>query len=102
MAPIPKLVYTAHATILLAEWCVTAAVEHMCVKQWLIAYQAVLSNILFYDGATYPDGIFDDFLSIPHIESDLGTRNYSDLILTLPTNATGGYRYVIECPKGDA
>lgn len=84
------------------EWCVTAAVENLCVKEWLITYQAVLSNILFYDGATYPDGIFDEFLSITHIESDLATRNYSDLIQTLPTNTTAGYRYVIGCLNGKA
>jgi hypothetical protein len=52
-------------------------------------------SILFYDAPTYPDGIFDELLGIPHLEEDVSTRAYSDLIQTLPANASSGLRYVI-------
>jgi hypothetical protein len=52
-------------------------------------------NILFYDAPTYPDGIFDELRGIPHIEQDISTRAYSNLIQTLPANASSGLRYVI-------
>ncbi|OAX38749.1 FAD-binding domain-containing protein [Rhizopogon vinicolor AM-OR11-026] len=56
------------------------------------AGEPFVSNILFYDAPEYPDGIFDDFLAIEHFDEDLSTRSYSDLILTLPTNVTTGFR----------
>lgn len=52
----------------------------------------VIMSILFYDAPTYPDGIFDELLEIPHLEKDISTRAYSNLIQTLPGNASSGLR----------
>jgi len=42
---------------------------------------SLLSTVLlFYDTATPPDGMFDDFLSIPAEEQDIGTRSMLSLI----------------------
>jgi len=38
---------------------------------------------IFYDGPTPPLGIFDNFTNIPSISSDLKTRLYADVILTV-------------------
>ncbi|KAG1744285.1 FAD dependent oxidoreductase [Suillus lakei] len=51
-----------------------------------------ISSILFYDAPTYPDGIFDELLAIPHFEEDISTRAYSNFIQTLPANTTSGLR----------
>ncbi|KAG1744278.1 FAD dependent oxidoreductase [Suillus lakei] len=53
---------------------------------------AAVSSILFYDGPTYPDGIFNELLTIPHFDQDISTRAYSNLIQTLPANASSGLR----------
>ncbi|KAG2144148.1 FAD dependent oxidoreductase [Suillus bovinus] len=53
---------------------------------------AAISNILFYDAPTYPDGIFNELLAIPHFDKDISTRAYSNFIQTLPANATSGLR----------
>ncbi|EMD36676.1 hypothetical protein CERSUDRAFT_123772 [Gelatoporia subvermispora B] len=37
-------------------------------------------TLLFYDAPTPPDGIFDDFLEIPAIEQNIGTRSILSLI----------------------
>lgn len=52
----------------------------------------VILTILFYDAPTYPDGIFDELLAIPHSVEDISTRAYLDLIQTLPANASSGLR----------
>jgi hypothetical protein len=52
-------------------------------------------SILFYDAPTYPNSIFDELLEIPHLEKDISTRAYSNLIQTLPGNASSGLRYVL-------
>lgn len=36
--------------------------------------------MLFYDAPIAPSGIFDDFLSIPAISSNVGTRSYKDYV----------------------
>ncbi|OAX38046.1 FAD-binding domain-containing protein [Rhizopogon vinicolor AM-OR11-026] len=59
-----------------------------------LAGTAVISIILFYDAPQYANGVYDELLSIPYLEDDLASRSYSDLILTLPTNTTAGYRGV--------
>ena len=51
-----------------------------------------MSLLLFYDGPTPPDGIFDDFLAIPYFTKDVKTRAFADLIGVPPANATGGQR----------
>ncbi|KAG1884295.1 FAD-binding domain-containing protein [Suillus subluteus] len=55
---------------------------------------AEISCILFYDAPTRPEGIFDEFLSIPHIDQDISTRSYVNLIQSLPLNLTSGLRSV--------
>lgn len=49
-------------------------------------------TILFYDAPTYPDGIFNELLAIPHSAEDISTRSYLSLIQTLPANASSGLR----------
>jgi len=41
-------------------------------------------QIIVYDGPTPPPGVFDKFTSIPSISSDLKTRSYLDMILSVP------------------
>ena len=49
---------------------------------------------MFYDAPTPPDGIFDDFLAIPHFTKDVKTRSFIDLVQVAPANMTGGQRCV--------
>ncbi|TFY74702.1 hypothetical protein EWM64_g9309, partial [Hericium alpestre] len=51
-----------------------------------------VSLIVFYDAPTPPDGIFDDFLDIPHFTKDVSTRSFTSFINTTPANATAGVR----------
>ncbi|KAG2065901.1 FAD-binding domain-containing protein [Suillus decipiens] len=55
---------------------------------------AAMSTILFYDAPTMPEGIFDEFSSIPDIEKDISTRSYVDLIRSVESNLTSGFRSV--------
>ncbi|KAG0696311.1 FAD-binding domain-containing protein [Suillus ampliporus] len=52
----------------------------------------VLSNMLFYDAPTCSEGIFDDFLAIPHIDKDISTRSCVSFIQALPLNGTSGLK----------
>ncbi|EEB95541.1 hypothetical protein MPER_05472, partial [Moniliophthora perniciosa FA553] len=54
--------------------------------------QPLVSTLLFYDGPTPPDGIFNDFLAAPAIERDLKTRDFLSLVQASPANATAGIR----------
>ncbi|KAG7446652.1 FAD-binding domain-containing protein [Guyanagaster necrorhizus] len=56
--------------------------------------QPGVSQLLFYDGPTPPDGIFDDFLAIPHFSMDVKTRDFVSLVLASPSNATANLRGV--------
>ncbi|PBK95430.1 FAD dependent oxidoreductase [Armillaria gallica] len=56
--------------------------------------QPGVSQLLFYDGPTPPDGIFDDFLAIPHFTQDIKTRDFTSLVLASPANATQNLRGV--------
>jgi len=51
-----------------------------------------VSQLLFYDGATPPSGIFDDFLAIPALTEDVSTRSFLSLVQSSPSNATSGLR----------
>ncbi|KAG2063980.1 FAD dependent oxidoreductase [Suillus decipiens] len=53
----------------------------------------LITTILFYDGPTYPDGIYDEFLTIPYIEQDISTRTFVSLAGTIPLIPS--LRYVI-------
>lgn len=46
----------------------------------------------FYDGPTPPPGVFDNFTNIPSVLSDLKTRSYPDMILSIPSNSSAGFR----------
>ena len=64
----------------------------------LVALQAEMSIIIFYDAPTCPEGIYDEFLLAPHFEQDISTRSYVSFLQSLPLNATSGLRYVaVEC-----
>ncbi|KZT64214.1 FAD dependent oxidoreductase [Daedalea quercina L-15889] len=58
---------------------------------WELGITAIELN-LFYDAPTPPDGIFDEFLAIPYLTSDISTRSFLSLVLTAPSNATFGLR----------
>ncbi|EJD05535.1 FAD-binding domain-containing protein [Fomitiporia mediterranea MF3/22] len=45
----------------------------------------VTQAILVYDAPTVPSGIFDKFLSIPSLSSDIRTRNFSDFMASIGT-----------------
>ncbi|PBK85335.1 FAD dependent oxidoreductase [Armillaria gallica] len=49
--------------------------------------QVLLSAMMFYDGPTPPDGIFDDFLAIPALTLDIATRPFFDLINSTSSGA---------------
>ncbi|KAK0229785.1 hypothetical protein EDD85DRAFT_911737 [Armillaria nabsnona] len=58
--------------------------------------QVLLSALMFYNGSTPPDGIFDDFLAIPALVQDVTTRSFFDLInsTSVSINAVAGHRIV--------
>ncbi|KZT74093.1 FAD-binding domain-containing protein [Daedalea quercina L-15889] len=43
---------------------------------------------LFYDAPTAPDGMFDEFLAIPALYTDISTRSFLSLVTSTPDNAT--------------
>ncbi|KAJ3746735.1 FAD-binding domain-containing protein [Lentinula detonsa] len=58
--------------------------------------QPGISQLLFYDGPTPPDGIFDDFLAIPFFTKDVSTRDFVSLVQSSPSNATAGTRAIFD------
>jgi hypothetical protein len=58
-----------------AETCVYFALHLTCRQTDVIAIA-----FLFYDKASVPDGLFDDFLAIPSTQKDVSTRSYLDLV----------------------
>ncbi|PFH46243.1 hypothetical protein AMATHDRAFT_155816 [Amanita thiersii Skay4041] len=50
--------------------------------------QPLLSVLLFYDDSKPPVGLFDDFLNIPSISSNVAERDYVSLIKSFPANQT--------------
>ncbi|KAJ8074401.1 hypothetical protein PM082_015301 [Marasmius tenuissimus] len=62
-----------------------------------VTYNFVAGSIgvvlsVFYDGPSPPAGIFDDFLDVNHFTKDVKTRDFLDLVKTVPSNATAGQR----------
>ncbi|KAG1748361.1 FAD dependent oxidoreductase [Suillus paluster] len=49
----------------------------------------VITCTLFYDAPTCPNGIFDDFLAIPHEEQDVSTRSFTTMVKDLPSSTPG-------------
>ncbi|KAG6855901.1 hypothetical protein H0H87_009504 [Tephrocybe sp. NHM501043] len=64
------------------------------IVSYIFAFgQPLISQAFFYDGPTPPEGIFDDFMEIPSISKDVGTRNLTSFMaLTAATTATGASR----------
>lgn len=61
------------------------------------AYNFVLgapgvSLLCFYDGPTYPDGIFDQLMAVPHFTKDISTRSFLSLVTSSPSDATANTR----------
>lgn len=57
----------------------------------LMPHPKLLVSIeVFYNGPTPPPGIFDNFLAIPSVEEDIGTRSYLSLVQSAPSNTSGG------------
>jgi len=54
--------------------------------------QPGISQLLFYDSPTPPDGIFDDFLAITAFSRDVSTRDFLSLVQSSPSNITAGSR----------
>ncbi|KAJ7615823.1 FAD-binding domain-containing protein [Roridomyces roridus] len=51
-----------------------------------------VSHLMFYDGLTPPSGIFDNFLAIPALLTDVSTRSFLSLVQAAPSNVTTGER----------
>ncbi|KAJ2913558.1 hypothetical protein MD484_g6853, partial [Candolleomyces efflorescens] len=51
---------------------------------------------LFYDAPQPPAGIFDDFLSIPAVQTSVSTQSFLSLIKSSPANDTYGLRSYFE------
>jgi len=52
----------------------------------------IITNILFYDGPQPPHGIFDEFLAIPSISSDVKTRSFTSLVDNTGSHAIDNLR----------
>ncbi|KAG0695061.1 hypothetical protein DFH29DRAFT_814582 [Suillus ampliporus] len=52
------------------------------------------SEIVFYDGPSPPEGIFDEFLAIPHEFKDVSTRSFLSLVQATPSNITSDSRAI--------
>ncbi|KAJ3993016.1 hypothetical protein F5050DRAFT_1849452, partial [Lentinula boryana] len=62
-----------------------------CTFATLQGQDIIMAN-LFYDAPAPAPGIFDSFLLIPSISSDIGARSYLSLIQSANTNLTAGVR----------
>ncbi|KAF8724704.1 hypothetical protein AX14_008667 [Amanita brunnescens Koide BX004] len=49
---------------------------------------SIITQIIYYDGPNQPEGIFDDFLKIPALTSNIGTRSLHEHTKLSPTNVT--------------
>ncbi|KAJ7599303.1 FAD-binding domain-containing protein [Mycena floridula] len=56
----------------------------------------LVGQILFYDAPTPPPGIFDNFLSIPFVTKDIGTRSFASIVKVFPTNITTNARSIFD------
>ncbi|KAJ3791923.1 FAD-binding domain-containing protein [Lentinula aff. detonsa] len=64
--------------------------------QGQILKDIIMAN-LFYDAPAPAPGIFDSFLLIPSISSDIGAHSYLSLIQSANTNLTAGVRFLFGC-----
>ncbi|KAJ7789379.1 FAD dependent oxidoreductase [Mycena olivaceomarginata] len=56
----------------------------------------IMAQMLYYDAPVLPPGIFDEFLSIPFVTKDAGTRSLSSFVRLFPTNITTGSRSIFD------
>ena len=49
--------------------------------------------MLFYDAPEQPADIFDEFLAIPALETDIATRSFLSLVQVEPTTTSANTRY---------
>ncbi|KAF8636975.1 hypothetical protein AX17_003122 [Amanita inopinata Kibby_2008] len=54
--------------------------------------QALVTQLLFYDGPSPPSGIFDDFMNIPAVMRDVSERSILSLVQSAPSNTSAGQR----------
>ncbi|KAJ7108942.1 FAD dependent oxidoreductase [Mycena crocata] len=59
---------------------------------FLEPFGTVVSNIMFYDGPTPPAGIFEEFLAIPTLITDINTRSFLSLVQAPQANDSSGAR----------
>ncbi|KAF9257715.1 FAD-binding domain-containing protein [Marasmius fiardii PR-910] len=71
---------------------VTAATAYIITTYNFLLGSIGVSQLLFYDGPTAPNGIFDDFLNITFFTKDVKTRNLLDLVQAAPADLTSGQR----------
>ncbi|KAJ8590729.1 FAD-binding domain-containing protein [Rhizopogon salebrosus TDB-379] len=67
--------------------------------QIITTYNCILgltevSELLFYNGPSPPEGILDEFLAIPHLTKDVHTRSFSSLVRSFHANATENSRAI--------
>ncbi|KAF9038025.1 FAD-binding domain-containing protein [Panaeolus papilionaceus] len=68
----------------------------------MIMANPIASVLLFYDGPNPPPGIFDSFLSLPAVTSDLRTRSYLSMIQASPPSPVENPRGLFEAvPRRD-
>ena len=53
-----------------------------------------LYMLMFYNGPTPPNGLFDDFLAIPALVNDIKTRDFAGFVGSTAGNSTTGMRCV--------
>ncbi|OJA21033.1 hypothetical protein AZE42_05542 [Rhizopogon vesiculosus] len=67
--------------------------------QIITTYNSILgeteiSELIFYDGPSPPEGIFDDFMAIHHLIKDVHTRSFLSLVQSSQSNATENFRAI--------
>ncbi|KAJ8590730.1 FAD-binding domain-containing protein [Rhizopogon salebrosus TDB-379] len=53
-----------------------------------------VSELLFYNGPSPPEGVLDEFLTIPYMTKDVYTRSFSSLVRSFHTDAIEGSRAI--------
>ncbi|KAF9474837.1 FAD-binding domain-containing protein [Pholiota conissans] len=58
--------------------------------------EPLVNVLMFYDAPNPPPGIFDAFLAIPSLDSNIGTRSFLSLVQSAPSNSLQGLRSVYQ------
>ncbi|KAG9316804.1 hypothetical protein JVU11DRAFT_2869 [Chiua virens] len=94
------IVYTADVIDQVNQATANFAANNSDPKAAIItAYNYVLgrltiSEIIFYDAPSPPDGLFDEFLSISSFAKVISTRSFLSFVSSIPVNGTYGTRVV--------